>query len=101
MCPPGVVPTLSRRSHVNENRVMDSRREPRPSLLTPVVLVVATWVVTQLAQALYRRRSGPGSRKQVRQRREESTVYSVLLASALALTEFAVTRAMAKPSKRR
>lgn len=73
---------------------MATRRTTRSGLLMPVVLVVATWVVTQVGKSLYRRSTAPGTRSQIKARREESTVYSVVLAAALGLTELAVTRLM-------
>lgn len=76
-------------------------RKREGSMLLPVALVAATWLVTQLAKVVFKRNTPPGTRAQVRERREQSSVYSILLAGALALTEFAVTRLLSSPVNER
>jgi hypothetical protein len=72
------------------------KSEPSTSALTPVVLIGATWVVTQLAKVVHRK-STPGlSRQEAKAKREESTFYAVALTGALALTEYFVSRLMRK-----
>jgi hypothetical protein len=73
--------------------------EHTQSPLTPVVLVVATWVVTQVAKIVHRKSSPELTKQEAKAKREESAFYAVALTGVLALTEYVVSRVMRKSPK--
>ena len=72
------------------------KSEKSQSALTPVVLVGATWVVTQLAKLVHRKTTPGLTRQEAKAKRDDSTFYAVALTGALALTEYVVSRLMRK-----